>query len=457
MNQAVRPDPSVKHPEFAEHFKGVDTCYDAFYADVREEEYIPRLQDQTDAEYEAYVSRPPFLNATERTVQALIGVMMRNPIEAEGDLESVMVDGSENFEAFVQDNYMDMLLGSRIMLMVDVGDDGLPYLCYYPTENIINWGPTFVVLEVCDHVRDPKNPFNQIERTRWKELFLADPELHAGLEEGKFYARYWEKRGKVFVPGEPVQMLVRGTAIDFLPTYWVTPYDNTEELYNPPLQAIAELNVAHIRLGADLYHGLHFLALPTFTVVGNLATDANGNADTNIRMGSTKKALHLSEGGSASFVEFSGTGLAAIKETQTTLEEQMQTLGARLVSPKAGVETAEAMQIRAAAETSVLETMVNALESGLNAALTLYAEIAGSTPVAIKLNKNFTENIDTVPEPTADQMATVMVMGDKGLISSADVVAEAKRRGVVSPDVVGQERTAPVTAPGQPRQVGGSL
>lgn len=457
MNQAVRPDPSVHHPKFDEHYSAVDICYDAFFADVREEEYVPRLQDQSDTDYQAYVTRPPFLNATERTVQALIGVITRNPIEAIGDLTSVPIQGSENFDAMVQDTVMDLLLGGRIMFMVDVDEAGAPYICYYPTENVINWGETFRVLEVCEYVRDPKNPFNQVKQTRWKELFLADSELHPGLDEGKFYARYWDKRGKIYVPSEPVQLLIRGQAVDFLPTVWVTPYDNTDILYNPPMGAIAELNVAHLRLGADLYHGLHFLALPTFTVVGNLQTDQNGSADTNIRLGSTKKALHLAEGGSASFVEFSGSGLTAIKDTQTTLEEQMQTLGARLISPKAGVETAEAMEIRAAAETSVLETLVNALEAGINASLALYADINGSIPVVVTLNKNFTSNVDEVPEPQADQMATVMVLNDKGIIADADVVSEAKRRGVLSEDVTGQPRTEPTTVPGEPRRVGGSL
>src|SRR5574343_743283 len=43
------------------------------------EKYLPRLTDQTSAEYSAYKSRACFFNATGRTIQGLEGMLFRKP------------------------------------------------------------------------------------------------------------------------------------------------------------------------------------------------------------------------------------------------------------------------------------------------------------------------------------------------------------------------------------------
>lgn len=384
-------DPSTRHPEYNHHQAGVTRCYDAFNGDVRNEKYVARLTDQSDKDYMAYTGRPFYLNATERTIQSLIGVMTRVPPEVSGE---VVVDGALDFAAMYQDAVMDVALGGRIMLTVDVYPDGSPYLTYYTSTNVINWSHDFVMLETMEYVRNPDNPYELECVTRWKELYLD--------EAGNHTARYWEKKGKAFVASEPVNLLAAGRPVKGLQVWWVTPYDNTDILYNPPVKSVAELNISHFKLSCDHYHGLHYLAVPTFTITGGLYPDESGNTSRRIILGSTSEALHLSDGASAQFVEFSGSGLGSIHSEKDRVEELMNQYGARLVSPKAGVESAEAVKLRADAENSILETMANALETGINAALVTYAALGGGT-AQISVNRDFAEAPEQLStQPTAE-------------------------------------------------------
>jgi len=389
-------DPSTRHPFYKDHATKVRTCYDAFNGAVRTPEYVKPLSEQDQPGYEAYVSRPFYLNATERTVQGLIGTLLRTPPELSGP--EPRVEGSLSFDALVQDQVMDVSLGGRILITVDVEEDGLPYLTYYPSQNIINWSDDFVMLESNRLVSSEQNPYDLIEETYWKELFIDEAGFHA--------ARYWTKDGNNFVSTDPVRLTVRGAPVPGLQVWWVTPYDNTAILYSPPVRSVAELNVAHFRLSCDHYNGLHFLAVPTLFAQGDLQPDAMGNVTQKVVLGSTTQAAYFTAGGGLQFAEFSGSGLGAIAEEKSRIEELLTQYGARLISPKAGVETAEAVRLRAVAETSILETFTTALETGLNAALELYSLMVG-TPIQVTLNREFIEAPEEQPQaqPTATATA----------------------------------------------------
>lgn len=393
-NPNLKIDPSVEHPAHEAGEARVEMVYDAFYGKVRSEDYVAPLDGQSAAEYEAYVNRAPYLNATERTLQSVIGVMTRNPYTVTGGTDAdINVTNSLGLPGFLQDVIMDLNMSARILMVVDINDAGEPYLAYYPYDQIINWGDNFIMLEVEELVPDAQNPYQHVEVERWKELFIASPDtnpLDVGLEPGAYYARYWDLDGKVYKHSEPVPMVVRGQLLRELPVRWVTPYDNTDIIYAPPLSTVANLNVAHFRLNCDLYHGLHFLGLPTFYISGDMAVDSNGNPVGEVKIGSTKEALRLAETGRAGYAEFTGTGLSQIREEKKAIEEQMAAYGARLIAPKTGVETAEALNIRVASETSVLETMSNAIENALNDLLVIYSEVKGGPTLSIELSTDFT-------------------------------------------------------------------
>lgn len=375
-------DPTVKHPEYAKLRHKYEVSEHAFSGEVTE--YVAPLVNQSKSEYNAYVSRAAYFNMVEKTVTALTGALTRKPYELQGFTNFPQTDDGDGI-TFIQEVYRDILLGARVAILVDVGDDGRSKLINFDADDIINWSPTFVMIEETSLVPDADNPYELVEQKSWRELYLDDMGFYA--------VRVWRQaqKGKyVFEDLEP--MLVNGSRISYIPLWVSTPYDNSWDVYNPPLFTQATLNIQHFRQATDLAHYAHFMALPTFTIVGDLYTytDSNGNqTQSQIKMGSTQEALHLTSGSSAQYTEVSGASFSMLQNEMKNTEERIYIAGSRLLSSKKGIESAEALQLRAGSETAVLDTLVHSVSAALNGALQLCGEIDNVVNPAIVLNKDF--------------------------------------------------------------------
>jgi hypothetical protein len=386
---AKKIDPSVEHPDYPELERKYDLTEDAFEGDVCE--FVPKLVNQSQKEYEAYVSRAAYFNMVERTVTALTGALTRKPYVLTGyDTfpENEYGDGT----TFIQACYRDILLGSRVSLLVDVCEDGSSCIIPYDADDVINWygdGTNigdFIMIEEETLVRDPQNPYSQIEVCTYRELYI---------DESGFYAvRVWSQTQKnIWISKDLPPMLVNGNRINYIPLWFVTQFDNTCEVYNPPLFTQASLNIQHFRQATDLAHYAHFMALPTFTIVGDLFTytdDTGNQTQAQIKMGSTQEALHLTQGSSAQYTEVSGASFAMLQTEMKATEDRIFIAGSRLLSSKKGIESAEALQLRSGSESAVLDTMVHAFSSALNAVLELCGQIDNVPNASIELNTDFT-------------------------------------------------------------------
>jgi hypothetical protein len=303
----------------------------------------------------------------------------------------------------------------------------------YDADDIINWygegdqPGDFVMIEQSDLVRNPANPYEQIEMTSYRELYIDDTGFYA--------VRIWRKEDKGAFYAEDLEpMLVNGGRISYIPLFVVTPYDNTWSIYNPPLFTQASLNIQHFRQATDLAHYAHFMALPTFTIVGDLYTytDDQGNqSQAQIKMGSTQEALHLTMGSSAQYTEVSGASFAMLQTEMKNTEERIYIAGSRLLSSKKGIESAEALQLRSGSESAVLDTMVHAMSSGLNAALELCGMIDNVPNPSIVLNKDFTA-------ATQDPASTkaLLELYTAGTITLDQLLSELYAGEVVTPPSV---------------------
>ena len=71
------------HPQYSKNKDKWQTMRDALSAEVAKEKYVPKLSDQDAAEYQAYVGRAEFYNATARTKTALVGLLFAKPPKVE--------------------------------------------------------------------------------------------------------------------------------------------------------------------------------------------------------------------------------------------------------------------------------------------------------------------------------------------------------------------------------------
>jgi hypothetical protein len=376
-------DPSTEHPLYKEAARKYKMTLDAFEGDLCK--YVPKLSGQTDDEYKAYVSRAANFNIVDRTTQAIIGAMTRKPFTLTGT-DTFPASSNTSPDTFIQYALREILIGGRLGVLVDVTAEGSSQLITYCAEDIINWGSDFFVIKESSLQPDPQNRFNLVPVTTYRELFID--------ESGSYASRNWGMVNKSWVATLNPQLLVSGKPLAYIPLWIVNPYDNTLDIYNPPLFTQASLNIQWFRQATDLAHYAHFMAIPTATIIGELKSyaDNDGNiVQTQIRLGSTTQPTQLTAGSTFEYVEVSGSSFKMLQDEMKNTEERMFIAGSRLISLKKGVESVEALQLRSGSESAVLETITNSLEAALNGALQLCAMIDRSgSQVSIALNNDFT-------------------------------------------------------------------
>ncbi|MDN4590835.1 hypothetical protein DBA29_20350 [Xenophilus aerolatus] len=412
---------ATQHPAYVKLLPKVAKTEDAFAGDVLD--YVPRLSTQTEKDWKAMVDRPAFYNVTERTTQALVGALIRKPYTLEGVAGDVPHTDETTFDEFIQRSYKQLLLSGRLGLHVDYDEAaGSPKLIAYEFCNIINWSKDFVVIE--EHITEPNpdDPFELVSVPQWRELRLVD-----GLYVVRIWRKISENSYEVIAEQEPT---IRGARLDYIPFWFVTPYDCSKDVYAPPLAGLADLNVAHFRLTVDLYHGAHFAALPTPWVSGTLFT-VDGLPPQQIRIGS-ENFIHLEQGSTIGYLEPNGQGLPRIESMAKGVEEQMYAAGSRLLTVKRGVESAEALQLRSGSESATLETLASALEQGLQLALNCYNAWAGSAvEPEVALNRDFTA---AMLDP--QQMSALLNLYSAGVITLESLMQKLYEGEVVADPIV---------------------
>ena len=117
-------------------------------------------------------------------------------------------------------------------------------------------------------------------------------------------------------------------------------------------------------------------------------------------------------------------------------EQQAIMIGARLITPNSGVETAEAARIRYSSENSALLTIVQNVSSGITLALKAAAEFMGAEVESIKYELN-TQFYDKEMDPNII-MAQIQLL-DKGLIAKKDIRDNLRSSGLVDIDRTDEE------------------
>jgi len=220
----------------------------------------------------------------------------------------------------------------------------------------------------------------------------------------------------------------------YIPFYFIGVDDTTPATDEPPLIDLVDLNLAHYRTNADYSHGLHFTGLPTAVVSGYTPE----NPTDKLYIGSSTAWVFPDPQAKATFLEFTGQGLSALEKAIDRIEQQMATIGARLLSPeKKATETAQTAQIHRAGESSILSAIANTISIGLSQALVTFSEWAG-----VKGEASITLNTDFLPPEMTPQELTALLsgwqMGAPGL-SDQGLFDILQKREVVMPDVTLEE------------------
>jgi len=412
-----------QHPDYKAMVPQWKRCRDAAAGQsavhAAGEAYLPRLKDQSDKEYAAYMGRTPFFGATWRTLAAMLGLIFRKPPtldvpEAAGEMmEDVTLSGVP-LDAFAKTLVEEALTVNRVGVLVDypqsspgatLADAALlglrPSLCMYCAESIINWrfekignAHQLTMVVLAEQRLDRKDEFEDEPTDQWRVLDLERDGKSVRYRVRVFEVQKDPKTGMetdVLVEG-PAYPMLGGKHLDFIPFIFMSVDDLTPTVDLPPLVDLVDMNYAHYLVSADYEHGCHYAGLPTPVVTGYESQyGPNGEPPEKLYIGSGHAWLIPNPNAKASYLEFTGQGLDALEKNLARKENQMAILGARLLeAPKKGVEAAETAGIHRAGENSVLASVAQTLSEGLEKAVELLCMWAGiDGEVEFHLNRDF--------------------------------------------------------------------
>jgi Domain of unknown function (DUF4055) len=141
----------------------------------------------------------------------------------------------------------------------------------------------------------------------------------------------------------------------------------------------------------------------------------------------------LPAGAHPGMLEFNGQGLKHLENALVEKQELMVQLGARMLeTQKRSAETAEALRLRQAGDSSVLAIVADTASRGLQRALAWlvdWAGIPGTAGVRLKLNDDF---FDTRMSPM--ELQSLVAAWQQGAIAFTDLCANLVRGEMIEPD-----------------------
>ncbi len=372
------------------------------------QEYLPKLDGQSILEYDAYLERGVFFDATMRTQDGLLGAIFRKPpdIEIPEAFDEVLFNADlagTPLKAFAKGVTGEVIAMGRYGVLVDAlpeGTDRRAFLSGYPTEAIISWRETsiegrkvltLVVLREVALVPTESDFFELREREQFRVLALGPVNTEQGDFSDPVYSvtlfeRQKTERGTEQLVAYPTIVPLRaGVPLDFIPFQFLGPRELKPTIQKPPLLGLVEVNIGHWHTTVDWKHGAHFTALPTLFVTGDVPSDFD------LTIGPST-GLQLPEGANAGILEYKGDGLGSLERMREAEKKDMAVLGARLLEdPKSAVESGVAVGMRHRGENSMLASIADTLSLGLTKALNWMVWWSGGPEEGsrISLNKDF--------------------------------------------------------------------
>ena len=394
-------DPTITLTEYNDMLATWTKCRDAFDGGVviknKGEDYLPKLSSkQTQGDYDDYLERACWLDATGVTGKAFRGMVFRKDPIVDGNINIVSADGStvedllrEVFDELFKVNRVGVLedfqkMDGSQLTQLEAESTGIgSHTSLYKAENIINWK-----VDVIDGVKQPvyfvltetrdipgKNPLQPEQETIYRILFVENKTYFQMVISEK-------KTGKVtdYIVDEIVVPLKNGSPLNRIP-FWVLDSDGINIGVNTPvIYGLVELNFAHYRNSADYERELHRIAIKTAIFPG---WDKNEP----IELGG---ALATPEGETPFILESKST--SPLNAEMTKKEERMASLGAQMLAQKGRyIQSAQTAQIQSRGESSIVASLARSIENVFSMIFSFKGEWSGTGPVKIELNTDFDE------------------------------------------------------------------
>lgn len=363
-----------------------------------------------ESEYNAYIERAEFFNATGRTLEGLHGMLFaKNPVINIDEqflpyLDNVDGEGS-SFNQFISDcAYSSLMFGYGGVLVDAPSADGIKSQREAEEKNIVPFMKFYKpqdIFEVRTSVVGRKRAISFVKLREYEERQSLDSEfvfekkeIYRVLslsEDGYYRQRVYNSDGTLRSEVYPMK---NGYNLREIPFFTLPNKQPTKSI----LQDLVSVNLAWYRKSADLENGAHWTGVPTPYVIGYeppVKYDKDGKEipEDPIALGGSTMIAFPESVKAVNYLEFSGSGLGQLMSLMASDEERMAILGAKIISSeKKGVESARAAEIHRSGEKSVLARFSNSLSISFTKILNLYIEwVAGvdNADVSVTVNTDF--------------------------------------------------------------------
>lgn len=368
-------------------------------------EHLIRVVDPTDIQRsEEYRKNAVLTNFTGLTKTGLTGLVFRKepiysvPSEIEYIIEDATGEGI-SLEQFNQRVVGDLLETGRFGFLVDYPkapenmsleeEQSYAYAAHikgYSAESIINWNTktiggkvvvSLVVLKEC--VDELVDDFDWVEKIQYRVLQLDDSNMYV--------QSVWNE--ELELESVTIPLKKDGSRFAYIPFAFVGSENNDSAVDTIPLYDIAAINAQHYRNSADLEESGHVCGQPFLTISTDVDYESFKAANPNgIKFGA-RQGCFLGSNGQAQLLQANPNQL--ISQMMTEKKEYIVALGARIISPPGGRETAEAARIRMGSQNSALFTLAKNVSEANERALEFICDFMGGNKDSIEymLNDQF--------------------------------------------------------------------
>lgn len=431
---------------WAPHWERIRDCVIGSVAiKSKREKYLPRMYGHDAAQYAAFLSRSVYYNMAGRTLNALVGTMYkRDPI-----LENLPEWMEEDFTAdglslklAAKNCAAEVLSVGRFGMLVDIGSepghDKKPFVAQYSAESIVDWQVGRINdRQILTHVVLAESSADT--GLRYRVLALEPSPTGWSYVVAVFDGRDGLPDLERAEPIEMFEPTIRGRRLDYIPFVIVGPFANSPAIQKPPLLDICELNISHYQTYAMLQHGRFYTASPVYTV-----STGTGGEEPAEYMVAPDMVWELGAEGRASILEFSGKGLSTLENALETLEDQIATLGGRMIGggENKAAESDNSLKLREANEQTLLLNAADTIDEAFNQCIQWMADFAGVVPQAKRAEMRFSLSRDFLTrEIGSRELRAIASMYSDGIVP-LDVLYDYLRSAQVIPDGYSKDQFA---------------
>lgn len=403
--------------------------------------YLPRFAAEEDRDYRARLAQSWLFNGYRKTVRDMAGRVFAKPVKLGDGAPADILARAENIDLagndlslFARRVFMDAMQSGVSYVWVDAPRrEGAvtradaqrrnlrPYFVHLAVEDILGWKAEAIdnvmrltQLRMMERVydEDPKDEFAQVPVDQVRVIDRLDTGLQTRLFRREERADAWRLHEEF------------ASAIPEIPVAPVYLQRTDFMAGEPPLDDLADVNVAHWQSQSDQRNILHFARVPILHATGRDPDDgplivAAGSAtvsrDTDARL---------------EWVEHQGHAISAGRQDLKDLEFQMETFGLQLLVQH-HQQSATGEVLDAKKETSQLAMFADSLKDGLERAFQFMGMYdGGDASIEVEVNDDFGATMMSAQE------ATVLLGAvNAGHLSRDTFLGELARRGMLAADL----------------------